>query len=451
MKKGSIKPSDLGSDAFKKAYNTKYAYYAGAMAGAISSAEMIIALGKKGILGSYGSGGVDPKKVEKDIQNIQKSLPNGPYLINILANTSSPVMELEFIECLLKHNVRHVEASAFIKPSLALVYYRLKNIHKDANGNIVAPNKIIAKLSREEVATAFMQPPSMDFTNKLVERKLITEEEAELGQQIAVADDITVEGDSGGHTDVRPLIVILPSFIALRDQLQQNMQVKTRIGAAGGICSGKSIAAAFMMGADYVVTGSINQSCIEAGTSAYVKSLLCEAQMAETAIVPSADMFEMGGKVQVLKRKTMYPQRAQKLYAIYQETPSLDHLSEKNKKLIEEKFFKSSIEETWEKTKEYFMTHDPNIVATAEKNPKLKMSLTFRWYLGSSSNWAQQATEDRKMDIQVWTGPSMGGFNNYVKGTEFENPENRHVVKVTDFLMQDAAKEAQIFIAKYNM
>ncbi len=47
--------SELGDAEFRKTHGTQYAYYAGAMANGIASEEMVIALGKEGILGSFGS------------------------------------------------------------------------------------------------------------------------------------------------------------------------------------------------------------------------------------------------------------------------------------------------------------------------------------------------------------------------------------------------------------
>ncbi|MGE1076479.1 hypothetical protein ACQJ22_28560, partial [Pseudomonas fragariae (ex Marin et al. 2024)] len=79
----------------------------------------------------------------------------------------------------------------------------------------------------------------------------------------------------------------------------------------------QAVYAAFAMGAAYVCTGSINQACIEAGTSPQVKALLGRAKMDDVAMAPSADMFEIGSKVQVLKGGTMYAMRAQKLYNLY--------------------------------------------------------------------------------------------------------------------------------------
>ena len=39
-----------------------------------------------------------------------------------------------------------------------------------------------------------------------------------------------------------------------------------RVGAAGGIGTPEAAAAAFVLGADFILTGSINQCTVEAGT-----------------------------------------------------------------------------------------------------------------------------------------------------------------------------------------
>ena len=120
-----------------------------------------------------------------------------------------------------------------------------------------------------------------------------------------MADDVTAEADSGGHTDNQPAIVLLPTMITLLEQMQAQHAYKSppRVGAAGGISTPWSAAAAFAMGAAYVVTGSVNQSCVEAGTSDAVRRMLAQAQQADIAMAPAADMFEMGVKVQVLEAR----------------------------------------------------------------------------------------------------------------------------------------------------
>ena len=78
------------------------------------------------------------------------------------------------------------------------------------------------------------------------------------------------------------------------------------------------------MGAAYLVTGSVNQSCVEAGTSDAVRRMLAQAQQADVAMAPAADMFEMGVKVQVLKRGTLFAMRAARLYELYRTHEGLD-------------------------------------------------------------------------------------------------------------------------------
>ena len=63
----NLKAEDFGDENFKKTYGLKYALYGGAMANGIASADMVIALGKAGCMGSYGSGGQRLDVVERDI------------------------------------------------------------------------------------------------------------------------------------------------------------------------------------------------------------------------------------------------------------------------------------------------------------------------------------------------------------------------------------------------
>ena len=45
------------------------------------------------------------------------------------------------------------------------------------------------------------------------------------------------------------------------------------------------------MGAAYVVTGSVNQACYEAGASEHTRRLLAQAEMADVTMAPAADML----------------------------------------------------------------------------------------------------------------------------------------------------------------
>ena len=257
-----------------------------------------------------------------------------------------------------------------------------------------------------------------------------------------MADDVTVEADSGGHTDNRPLVSLLPSIIALRDEIQAQYRYAAQSGSVrrAGSARPSAALAAFMMGAAYVVTGSINQACVEAGASEHTRRLLADADMADVMMAPSADMFEMGVKVQVLKRGTMFPMRAQKLYELYKAYDSIDDIPAAEREKLEKQVFKRSLEAVWQDTVSVFQPSAiPNRSRRANDNPKRKMALIFRWYLGLSSRWSNSGEKGREADYQIWCGPSMGAFNAWTRGTYLQAPENRHVADVAWQLMTGAA------------
>lgn len=436
----NITSQSFGDPTFKKDYGLQYALYGGAMANGIASSDMVIALGKAGFMGSYGAGGMSLETISAEIDKIQAALGDKPYMVNMLSNRNTD-MEMKLAQLLIDKNVPAVEASAYIVPSEALLYYRLSGIHEDANGTVIPAHKVIAKVSREEVLEKFISPPDAAVVASLVKAGLLTESEAALASRIPVADDITVEADSGGHTDGRPLVSMLPALIALsnRVQAQYGYAKKVRVGAGGGIGTGLSCLAAFQMGAAYVVTGSVNQACVEAGTSDYVKQVLSQTAMADVTMAPCADMFESGAKVEVIKKGTMYPQNAQKLYEYYTKYPSFDAIPAAERERVEKRILKNTFANVWQSTKEYFIKIDPSKIVKAEENPKLKMALVFRWYLGNSSRWAVMGEKSRQLDMQIWCGQSMGAFNLWVNGTKLESVENRRVATIAETLMHSCA------------
>jgi len=184
------------------------------------------------------------------------------------------------------------------------------------------------------------------------------------------------------------------------------------------------------MGAAYVLTGSINQACTEAATSASVKEMLAQSSQADVMMAPAADMFEMGVRVQVLKYGTMFAVRARKLYDLYREHASLEAIPVAQRAQLERDFFKQTLDEAWASTREYFSRRDPSQNEKAERDPKHKMALVFRAYLGLASRWAISGEPTRKVDYQVWCGPAMGAFNEWAKGSFLERAERRQVVPI---------------------
>lgn len=436
----------LGEASFNACYGTRYAYYAGAMASAIASVDMVVTLGKGGFLGSFGAAGLPPARLEAAIQQVQAELPDGPYAFNLIHSPSEEALERRAVELYLRYGVHVVEASAFLDLTPHIVHYRAAGLSLDSAGKIQVQNKVIAKLSRREVAAKFMQPAPAGLLSQLVQEGKITQQQAELAGRIPMADDITVEADSGGHTDNRPLVGLMPAILALRDELQEKYQYETpvRVGAAGGISTPTAALAAFAMGAAFIATGSVNQACIESGACDYTRGLLAKASMADVMMAPSADMFEMGVKVQVLKTGTMFAMRATRLYELYNKYESIEQIPVDEREKLEKQVFRRTLEDVWAETVKFFTERDPEQIARANNNPKRKMALVFRWYLGLSSRWSATGEKGRELDYQIWCGPSIGPFNDWTRDTYLADPQNRRVADVATHIMVGSAYLARI-------
>ncbi len=435
-----ITPDLLGDPNFCVSHGLRYPYMCGAMANGIGSAEIVEEMGHAGMLGSFGAAGLSIDRITQAIDRLQATLADKPFAFNLIHSPNEPAHESAVADLYLRRGIRLVEASAYLDLTPAVVRYRVAGLVRASDGSPIAQNRIIAKVSRVEVATKFLSPPSARIVAELLNLKQISADQAELATRISMCDDITAEADSGGHTDNRPAITHLPTLLALRDRLctQFNYKRPVRVGLAGGIATPSSVAGAFAMGAAYVVTGSINQACVESGSSDAVRRMLAEAGQADVAMAPAADMFEMGVKVQVLKRGTMFAMRAQKLYELYRANSSWETIPATEKIFVEKSLLKMSFEDVWNETRAFFARRDPTQLPRAEADPKLKMALVFRWYLGLSSRWANSGETGRQLDYQVWCGPAMGAFNEWAKGSFLEPPANRRVVVVAQNLLYGA-------------
>nr|AAS47558.1 putative FMN-dependent oxidoreductase [symbiont bacterium of Paederus fuscipes] len=438
-----ITAEKLGSRLFKEDYQVRYAYVAGAMAKAIGSSDLVIAMGKAGYVGFYGAGGMTLEEIETAIQRIQQGLNRGePYGINVLANLADLEKENHLIDLLLRYGVRHIEAAAFMQITPALVTFRLKGLHLDASGKVQAANTLMAKVSRPEIAQLFLSPVPASIVSLLLTEGRINEQEAELAGRIAVASDVCVEADSGGHTDMAVTSVVLPRIIRLRDTLQQQyrFQSPVRVGSAGGIGTPESAASAFMLGAEFIVTGSINQCTVQAGTSETVKKMLQSIDVQDTAYAPAGDMFELGSKIQVLKKSVFFPVRANRLYDLWRNNGSLEQLAPTVRKELQDKYFKRSFDDIYQETERYYRKASPAHIEKAERDPKLKMALIFRWYFVHTMRLALEGNHEQRTDYQIHTGPALGAFNRWVKDTPLEDWKNRDVTKMADYLMDACAE-----------
>lgn len=438
----ALYPEWLGDRSFAEVHGVRFPYVAGEMANGIATTAMVSAMARHGMLGFFGAAGLDPARIERAVLELGEAHGrSGPWGINLIHSPTEPAHEARVAELLVTRGVPKISASAFMGLTETVVRCAVAGLTRDPHGRVVRRSQIFAKVSRPEVARHFMAPAPEGILASLVARGWITREEALLAETLPIAEDVTVEADSGGHTDGRPLGVIVPAILALRDALvrKHGFERPIRVGAAGGLGTPASVAAAFALGCAYVMTGSINQAAIESGLSDVGKAMLAKADLADVAIAPAADMFEIGAKVQVLKRGTMFAARAAKLYELYTRAPSLAEIPADVRSRLEREIFGQSLDQARAETLEYWAERDPAEATKAAADPKHEMALVFRSYLGLSSRWAIAGDPSRASDFQIWCGPAMGAFNGWAKGTFLEPLENRSVVQIARNLLEGAA------------
>ncbi len=438
----ALYPEWLGERSFCEAHGVRFPYIAGEMANGIATTAMCIAMAKAGMLGFFGAGGLAYPRVEAAVDDLVARLgTQAPWGVNLIHSPNEAELENRVADLLIRKGVPIISASAFMGLTPAVVRCAASGLHLDASGRIARKRRVFAKISRREVATRFMSPAPADMLAALIAQNLITRAEAELAAKIPVAEDITVEADSGGHTDNQLLVALFPTIMALRDELvqQHGYDRPIRVGAAGGLGTPGSLAAAFSMGAAYVVTGSVNQAAVEAGLSDAGKRMLAEADVADVIMAPAADMFELGVNVQVLKRGTMFGVRSAKLYEAWHSHASLEAIPVELKTRLERDVLHASFDEIWSETRGFWQKRDPAEVARAEADPKHRMALVFRWYLGKASKWAIDGEASRRTDYQIWSGPAMGAFNRWVAGSFLAEAKNRTVVQIALNLLEGAA------------
>ena len=156
------------------------------MANGISSVELVEAMSHAGMLGIFGAAGLPLRTVEAAIDRLTSSLGGRPFGFNLIYSPNEPNLEHGVVDLYLRHGVRLVEASAYMRLTLPLIRYRVSGIYRDTDGRVVTPNQVIAKASRVEVATRFFSPPSEAFLKELVASGDITEKQAHLAREVPV-------------------------------------------------------------------------------------------------------------------------------------------------------------------------------------------------------------------------------------------------------------------------
>ncbi|MFI5752023.1 ACP S-malonyltransferase [Streptomyces sp. NPDC051644] len=401
----------LGAATFRERYGLRRAYLLGALYGGISGREMLGAAAKAGLLGFLGTGGLPLDEVDGLLRDLAGELGlGGSFGVNLLYRHGTPEEESALVDLLLRHGVDLVEASGFPLITPALVRFRLKG------------GRIIAKVSRTDVAAEFLAPPPERLVARLLEAGEVTAEEARAAAGRPMADDLCVEADGGWLSSTADLLTLLPAVLRLRDTTATGGH-RVHVGCAGGIGTPEAAGAAFLLGADFVLTGSVNQCSVEAATSEEVKDILQEAREYDVDTAPWGELFDLGVQARYLKRGLFFPARASRLHELWRQHGSLAQLDDETRSQVLDRYLGGEVPA-------------PVVAGSA---PEQQLAAVFRGYFTRGFRLAVSGDQRSRVDYLVHCGPAMGAFNQVVADTELHPWRARTVEAIADALMDGAA------------
>ncbi|GAU67578.1 putative acyltransferase [Streptomyces sp. NBRC 110611] len=427
----------LGSAAFRTAYGVDYAYAAGGMHHAVSSVDFVARMAGAGLLSFFGTSGLTGTEVADGLRALRDRLGAGaPFGVNLAYSPFGGRAEDDVVDAALRCGVTALEAAAYIQITPALVRYRLSGARVGPDGRAHAPNRLLAKVTRPDVARLFFEPPPARVVERLLAAGAIGAEEAAAAPLLAMADDVCAVGDAGGYTDMGALPALLPSVRRLRDEVARTFPAlpPVRVGAGGGIGSPEAAAAAFVLGADFVLTGSVNVCTAEAGVSGRVKDLLANLDVHDTVYAPFSDLFELGGRARVMKKGTLFHARANKLHDLWRTHDDWYAIDAGVRAHIEERYFRTPFESAYAELRRGAPAGEP------EPDPKRRMALVFRWYCDRSLRFAIAGEPGREMDFQVYCGPALGACNQWLRETGPASWQDRHVDEIGRRIMDEAGE-----------
>lgn len=225
----------------------KYPIIQGGMAN-IATSEFAASVTKAGGLGTIGTGGWTPDKVEEELIKMDKLVGDMPYAVNVML--MNPYAE-EIIDISIKHKVKVITTGA---------------------GN---PGKYVEKI-KASGALVIPVVPSVALAKRM---------------ERSGASAVIAEGtESGGHIGELTTMALVPQVVEA---------VNIPVIAAGGIASSEQYAASLCLGAIGAQIGTILLATVECPIHENYKQLIVDAKDISTTVTGRSK----GVPVRALKNK----------------------------------------------------------------------------------------------------------------------------------------------------
>ncbi|HCC45111.1 MAG TPA: monooxygenase [Gammaproteobacteria bacterium] len=252
--------------------------------------DVVVAVSKAGGMGVLGAAGYSPEQLEIELNWIDEHIDGKPYGVDLIAPTSMVDKDesksaTELAE-MVPDDMKQFAAGILARHNIdtADVYNEVPRSRGGMLGEKRAANIIDVAFNHpiRLIVNALGVPPAYMLemakdrgvpTGALVGAKHHALKQAEVGVDIL----IVAGGEAGGHCgDVSTMVLVPEVAEAIKDFPD------TTILAAGGIVTGRQMAAAMAMGAHGAWTGSVWLTTQEAETSPVIKEKFLAANSSQT-------------------------------------------------------------------------------------------------------------------------------------------------------------------------
>ncbi|WP_435122056.1 acyltransferase domain-containing protein [Micromonospora tulbaghiae] len=390
------RPRPAGSSGLRADYGIRYACLAGSSPFGVTSPAFLRRLSEAGLLGFFGAQGLAPPEIRaalaelRDVRRYGMSWPSGGD-------------ERALCDLYLAHDVRHVEVTgplAVVSPQL--VRFR----HGDG------PRQVLARAPDLATAVRFLRPADPATVRALAAAGHLDSASAGAAAREAVATDVAVERDA--HA-------LVPALVAVRDREAPAV----RIGVAG-VGTPAAVAAAFALGADFVVTTTVNQCTAEAATSDAAKDLLAALDVTDVREAPDPDLFELGARSPVAHRGTLFAARAEELYRMFLRYDRLADVGPRRLAELERTHFGRPLDE---------VRAD---LGVAGRDDRRVLASVCAAYCREATTAALRGTPGQRLNYRVPASTDVGAFNRLVAAEPLADWRSRHAELVTERLLSEA-------------
>lgn len=436
----------LGDREFMKKYNINLPYIVGPMHKGVSGYEFVKRLSDNNILSFVGTRGLSVDETQKIVVKLRG---RKNYGVSVDYDSFDKEHEKQIFELLIREKISVIQASSYFNLTENLVLYKLYGAKKNSNGENCIPNKIFLKTTRPEIAELFMTPVPENMLKKMHDEGKLSEEQVEIAKSIPLADEIIVVSFGADKTGSIPVNSFLPQVIAKKNALikKYGYSENIHVGAAGSIGDPVSALDAFLLGADFIMTGSVNQCTAEAEISDMIKNKLQKVEIQDTEIIPTSHVYEIGMKMQVLKKGVFFTARALKLYEIYNKISKIEDIEPELLAQIQDKYFGKSIDAIYSEIKNELSEKE---IDRAETDSKFKFGLIIYWYYNYCTECAIRNDNVQNLNCLIPVSCAMGRINNFLEKTEYSDWKNRHPDIIAKLIMSGAEEKLDNILKKYS-